>query len=264
MKFGRVIRTAIPAGIATLITSFISPGSVRAENVEHLQKLLTTRQCNRCELSNAGLVFANLANADLSGANLSGANLSRANLQGANLRGANLIGASLYGANLVGAQMDGANLTVADLRQSYLMGASINGAILESTLLQGAVGLPPSTGTAAQFYRWALEDERGKNYPAAIDNFTQAIQRQPDLAQAYLGRGIVYLQTNETAAGLSDIKKADELFNAQNNTEGATLTKQLIAELTAPPKKLPKGNGVGIALLNLVGMAMKFLPFSFF
>ncbi len=60
-----------------------------------IQQLLTTKQCQGCNLQRA-----NLANADLKGANLAGVNLSGANLSGANLTGANIKGAILQGANL--------------------------------------------------------------------------------------------------------------------------------------------------------------------
>lgn len=60
-----------------------------------IQQLLTTKQCQGCNLQQA-----NLANVDLKGANLAGANLSGANLSGANLTGANIKGAILQGANI--------------------------------------------------------------------------------------------------------------------------------------------------------------------
>lgn len=60
-----------------------------------MQQLLTTKQCQGCNLQQS-----NLANVDLKGSNLAGANLSGANLSGANLTGANLKGAILRGANL--------------------------------------------------------------------------------------------------------------------------------------------------------------------
>ncbi len=260
-----VTRGVFPVGIATMLTTLSLANPGRAENFDQTRQLLNTRKGPRCELSNAGLVFADLSNADLTQANLSGANLSRANLQGADLRGANLTGASLFGANLVGAKLDGANLTVADLRNSYLMGTSMLGAVLNSTLLQGAVGLTPDKGTAEEFYRWALEDEHRKNYLSAIDNFTQAINRKPDFAHAYLGRGVVRLQTgSDDEGGLADIEQADRLFAAQNNQEGTKITQELIKQLTTPPEQPKKGNGLGVALLGLIGTALQFLPLSVF
>ncbi|MFM6437017.1 MAG: pentapeptide repeat-containing protein, partial [Microcystis panniformis] len=67
------------------------------EDLNHLQQLLSTRQCPQCDLSGSGLVQSNLVGAKLNGANLVGANLSQANLSGADLSGANLTSASLFG-----------------------------------------------------------------------------------------------------------------------------------------------------------------------
>lgn len=254
-----------PLSLVTLLSTLTLPAPARAENLEHTRQLLSTHKCSRCDLSNAGLVMANLAGADLTGANLAGANLSRANLSGADLRGANLAGTSLFGANLVGARLDGANLAVADLRNSYLGGASLKDTVLTNALFQGAIGLPVQIGSAEQFYSWALEDERRKDYPAAIDNFTQALNRKPDFAHAYLGRGIVRLESGgEDNNGLTDIQQADRLFTAQNNQEGMKITKELIKQLTTPPPAPKKGNGLGVALLGLIGTVLQFLPLSIF
>jgi uncharacterized protein YjbI with pentapeptide repeats len=259
-----VIRKVMPAGIATLLTTMSIVMPSRAENLEHTQRLLSTRKCSGCDLSSAGLTFANLSNADLSQANLSGANLSRSNLQGADLHGANLVGASLFGANLTGARLDGANLGAADLRGAYLTGSSLTGAILESALLQESVGLPPSLGKGEDFYNWAMEDMRRKNFPGAIDNFNQVLSRKPDFAQAYMGRGVARLQTDDREGGIEDVKRAETLFTAQGNQEGTKVAKQMVKELTTPPPEQKTGGGLGQALVGILGFALQFLPFSLF
>ena len=104
----------------TLLTALSLAIPALAANPEHTRQLLSTRQCEGCDLTNAGLVMANLAGANLRGANLSRANLSRANLADADLSGANLTGASLFGADLTGANLSGANL--AALRTSTAWG----------------------------------------------------------------------------------------------------------------------------------------------
>ncbi|HEY9848579.1 MAG TPA: pentapeptide repeat-containing protein [Leptolyngbyaceae cyanobacterium] len=71
-----------------------------ALNLEHLQLLFSTNNCQKCDLSNADLKGANLSSADLSGANLSGADLTGANLNNANLSGADLTNAKLTGVDL--------------------------------------------------------------------------------------------------------------------------------------------------------------------
>jgi len=80
--------------------------------------------CPGCDLSMAGLVFA-----DLNGANLIGANLYGADLRSADLNGADLSGANLREANLVTANLWNANLNGADLRGDNLDGANLNRAI---------------------------------------------------------------------------------------------------------------------------------------
>lgn len=79
---------------STLLMSLIATFPCQAENIEHLNQLLQTKQCENCDLADAGLVMINLQGANLRGANLVGANLSRADLTGADLRGANLTNAS--------------------------------------------------------------------------------------------------------------------------------------------------------------------------
>ncbi|UBF25359.1 pentapeptide repeat-containing protein [Kovacikia minuta CCNUW1] len=258
------IHTVVPAGLATLLTTIGIAIPLRAENLSHTQQLLSTRKCSRCDLSSAGLTFANLSNADLTQANLSGANLSRANLQGADLRGANLIGASLFGANLTGAKLDGANLGAADLRGAYLTGASITGVVWESTLLEEAVGLPNSVGKVEDFYNWAMEDMRRKNFPGAIDNFNQVLNRKPDFAQAYMGRGVARLQTDDREGGIEDVRRAETLFTAQGNQEGTKVAQQMVKDLTTPPPEQKTGGGLGQALIGVLGFALQFLPFSLF
>lgn len=248
----------IPVGIATLLTasSLVAPGY--AEDLEQTQQLLSTRQCARCELSNAGLVFAKLNHANLVQANLVGANLSRANLQGADLRGADLSGATLYGANLAGANLDGAILRSTDLRNTYLTGASLNSTVMEGVFLQGAVGLPSSVGSAEDFYRWAMADQQQKNFPHAIENFTQALDRKPDYAPAYFGRAFARFQVGDREGAITDSEKANTLFSAQGDTKSSEVVQAFIKQLKTPPEEIPSGNGFGQALLGVIGTVLRF------
>lgn len=93
-----------------------------------LDRLRTTGDCPRCDLSYANLMNANLFGADLVQANLRGADLSYAklrdaNLAGADLSGANLAGAYLWEADFTGADLTGANLTDVDLTRAVMRGA---------------------------------------------------------------------------------------------------------------------------------------------
>lgn len=255
--------------LALVLTTVPTPLPSYAENIDHTRQLLSTRQCPRCELTRAGLVFVDLPGANLVQANLVQANLSRANLQGADLRGANLVGVSFNGANLVGARLDGANLTGADLRGAYLQGASFQGAIVDGAYLQGAVGLPATVGKLEDFYRWAIEDERQKNYVSAAANFTQVIERKPDFAPAYVGRSAARLQGGDVKGAIADARQAETLFAAQGDVKNAEIATKLVMALEKPPEEQPKkGGGFGNFLVGLLGGALQLFltrfPIPFF
>jgi uncharacterized protein YjbI with pentapeptide repeats len=108
-------------------------GVAQAAKSKHLQQLLSTKQCNGCDLSGA-----NLSNIDLSKAQLVGANLNMANLVNTNLSEANLTKASVVGANLGGANLRQTNLSEATFVYSNLAQAQMQGATLYKTDLQGA------------------------------------------------------------------------------------------------------------------------------
>jgi uncharacterized protein YjbI with pentapeptide repeats len=72
-------------------------GALFASRQDHVQRLLETRECQGCDLSNA--------------------NLERLNLEGVNLAEANLEGASLRGSKLGGANLQRTNLRRANLEQ---------------------------------------------------------------------------------------------------------------------------------------------------
>ena len=82
LDFGRLIMKLRILAAATLLSAIGPIAPAPAENIQHTQQLLATRQCPNCDLSGAGLVLANLTGANLKGADLSRANLSRANLSG--------------------------------------------------------------------------------------------------------------------------------------------------------------------------------------
>jgi hypothetical protein len=80
------------------------------DHSENLDRLLTTRSCEGCDLYQANLAGAVLPGANLRRARLKGTDLSVADLSHADLRDADLSYASLYRANLSGADLRGANL----------------------------------------------------------------------------------------------------------------------------------------------------------
>lgn len=216
---------------------------VRAENLEHIRQLLSTKTCTQCDLSGAGLVMSNLAGAKLSGANLSQANLSQANLSGADLSGANLTGASLYGANLTGANLAGVILDGTDLRTAYLTNANMLGTKLDTAFVQGAYGIPNYAGNPKQFYGWGLVESNKGNYVAAIEHYNQSLNLNPEFAPSYLARGIANYRLGNKGGAKQDAEIASKLFEKQQNVEGYKasqnflLTMDAIAQSTKDPKE---------------------------
>ncbi|MBO0351895.1 pentapeptide repeat-containing protein [Phormidium pseudopriestleyi FRX01] len=247
---------------AVLFSTLCLTSIATAENVQHTQQLLSTKQCTQCDLSGAGLVMANLANAQLSGANLVRANLSRAQLTGADLSGADLKGASLFGANLMGVNLQGADLRGADLREAYLVDVDLTGAQLDGANLQGAIGAPRTALAVEDVYNWGVAEAQRNNHQKAIAYFNQALVLDPEFAPAYLARSIVRADTGDFSGAQGDAEYAKQLFAIQNNTQAFEATEVLIAQIEAAqnPEEAEGGGGgfmrfvgsMGVLLLRLM------------
>lgn len=237
----------------------------RAENIEHLQKLLSTHDCRQCDLSNGGFTFANFSKANLQGADFSNANLSRANLSFADLSGANLTGASLYGANLTGAKLNGTVLFGADLRNAYLTNAEVQNINLNQANLQGVIGLPKQAGHASDFFTWAIAASDTKQYGRAVENYTQALSLDPELAPAYLGRGIALFKMGDRDGALTDAKRASSIFKLKGDEEGLKAATAFSTMLETPEKDPFKPNKVGNAVTSIFSVGLSvlklFVPF---
>ncbi|MEA5620835.1 pentapeptide repeat-containing protein [Cronbergia sp. UHCC 0137] len=239
------------------------PTSVKAANYDHIRQLLSTKQCQKCNLSNAGLVMADLSGANLQGANLAGANLSRANLTGADLRGANLKGASLFGVNLREAKLNGANLEGADLRNTYLNNVELKEANFNGANFQGAMGIPVQIAKPEDFYAWGLAEAEKGNLKPAIDYFTQAIALKPEYAGAYLSRGVAHYQSLDRKSALEDALIAQKLFKDQDNASGSLTVQAFILELKTPyGEKINAGKPSFFDFVGSLGsVLLQFLPF---
>jgi uncharacterized protein YjbI with pentapeptide repeats len=203
----------------------------QAENLTHLNQLLSTKECPQCDLSTSGLVMIDLAGAKLKDANLNNANLSQANLSGADLSGANLAGASLYGANLNGANLSGANLNGTDLRNTYLVNANLHDVDLSNVFLEGAKGLPEYAGTPEQFYHWGVKEAQRGNYQAATINYQKAIALNSKFAPAYLGLGLIQYHLDRPAEAQANAKIASDLFTKQKNKVGSQSAQQFLQRM---------------------------------
>ena len=209
-----------PQLLAVIFTLTTIALPTQAENFSDLNQLLSTKKCQKCDLSNAGLVQANLVGANLFQANLTGANLSQANLKGADLRGANLAGTSLYGANLMGANLEGANLKGIDLRNAYVEDANLEGVDLNIAHLEGIKGLAITAASAKQFHRWGVREAENGNYQGAIANYQKAIKLDSELAPAYLGLAIIQFNFDYRAAADKNTQMAIDLFTKQEHELG--------------------------------------------
>ncbi len=250
-----------------LALSLCLAAPAKAENPQHTQQLMSTRRCESCDLSSAGLTYANLSGADLSKANLSQANLSRINLSGANLRGANLSGAVLFSANLSGADLSGADLSGADLRGATVTGVTWAGTNLTSANLMGAVGLPTEIATPDRLYAWGLAEAERGNFQDAINNYNQALTQQPNFAHAILARGVARFRLGDRPGAMADAQAAKEIYTAQGNSQGLQVSTQFTEGMVAmqeaedKQKRRERGGGGGNFLGFLGSIASLLLQF---
>ena len=265
-RFRGMTARTIAATVVTAITLVGSSRGAIADNLVHIQQLLSTRTCAACQLQRAGLVQADLTGVDLTNANLVSANLSRADLTGANLQGANLSGAALHGANLSGADLRGANLAGTDLREAYLYGANLDGVDLTSTYLQGAIGLPETALTFQDYYRWGIEAGQAQNYPEAIQFFSQTIALNPDFAPGYLARGIARYKVLDPNGAVEDATAAADLFANQGDESSQATAERFVAEVYAIEEAVDEaesggGSGsFGQVVQGVTSLLFRFLP----
>ncbi|MEA5509436.1 pentapeptide repeat-containing protein [Crocosphaera sp. UHCC 0190] len=234
----------------------------QAENFNHLNQLLSTKQCQLCDLTGSGLVMADLSGASLIGANLAGANLSQANLAGADLRGANLTGTSLYGANLTGANLGSAIFNGTDLREAYLTNANLMGTNLGQAYVQGAKGIANNAGTPELFYGWGLIETKEGNYQEAIENHNKALALNPEFAPAYLARGYALLRLGNEQGAILNAKAASQLYEKQENLQGQETSDNFVKNIEAvqEARKKDKGNPqLDSIVRGVAGLMLQFL-----
>ena len=246
---------------AALLTTISIATPAKAEKSEHTRQLLATKQCQSCDLSDAGLVLADLSGANLRGADLSRANLSRANLTGADLSGAKLSGASLFGANLNGTNFRGADLSGADMRETYLLNADVSGANLSGASMLGAVGIPSQVGTAEDFYKLGMADGQKGNHQRAIDYFNQAISLNPKYADAYFARSVARYQSLDRTGAIQDAQQSAKLFLSQGDSNGLLTAQAFVKELQTPldTARVSKGKPNFVDFMsNVLSLALQF------
>lgn len=133
--------------VMLIVPLMVCHSTADAANPEDVQRLKTTKRCERCDLSGANLSGLDLSGAkvmdsDLTNANLSGANLVNAELMIANASRANFAKARLTNANLSGTVFVGANLSYADIRGANISQANFERAKLSGILTSTPIRLP--------------------------------------------------------------------------------------------------------------------------
>ncbi|MDJ0633628.1 MAG: pentapeptide repeat-containing protein [Xenococcaceae cyanobacterium MO_188.B29] len=237
----------------------VSNSTINQDVNQQVQKLLTTKECIRCNLQGA-----DLSGADLQEANLEGANLEGANLQQAQLKQAYLVGANLSQANLEEVDLNSANLTLAKLPNSVLKNADLKGANLQAADLQQAdlqaANLrAPALLQSANLTQANLSNTnlKGTNFDRA--NLTEANLTQADLRDANVSlKGIpgnytigervldslirvpIFRITNSGVDFKTSLQEA--------NLEGANLQNALLEEVSLIDANLNKVNLNGAKL----------------
>lgn len=88
--------------------------------------------------------------------------------------------------------------------------------------------VPTLQTEAANSFQQACESYRNGQYRQAIEQFSQAIQQDPDLAEAYHNRGRAIANLRRIPEAVADLVKAGECYSQQNNgTELAKLKQDL-------------------------------------
>ncbi|AFY75194.1 putative low-complexity protein [Synechococcus sp. PCC 7502] len=248
-----------------------------AENLENINRALSTNKCQSCDLRTSNLVYAKLSGADLSFSSLREANLSRADLSFANLRNVDFRGASLLGANLNGADLSGANLSSvdlsgvnfsnanlqganfsgSDLRRAFFGGANLTGVNFSNAFLRGAVGIPIDAVSPEEYYAWATDEDKKGNHRLAIEYFNKAVVVDPKYALAYMGRAISLRQIGDVDSAIQDSDRAAALFEAQGDQKGTKLAKDLTEVMKNPPGA--PGSSFGDVLTNIGSLFLQFL-----
>jgi len=68
-----------------------------------------------------------------------------------------------------------------------------------------------------------------QKYELALSDYNKAIDINPNLAEAYNNRGVVYALTRDFPKALADAEKASELYRQQGNEAGYQQAQKLIS-----------------------------------
>lgn len=262
--FRQIVPMKIPFAIAVTAATLSAPLVALADSPDHLQQLISTRRCSRCDLRRASLVHTDLSGVDAPRSDFSFANLNRSQLSEANLQGADLSNTVLFNADLSGADLTGANLQGADLRNAYLQGAVLDGALLQGANFQGAVGIPEALLTARSLYTWGQREAERGNFQDAYSYYTRALEKEPNAPHLYLSRSVTLYRWGYVDNAIADANEAERLFAAQGNTEAQQTAAELAQNLTEfREDRMDAENRGSSGFLNIFGsVASLLLRFS--
>ena len=69
------------------------------------------------------------------------------------------------------------------------------------------------------------------NLQQAIESYTQAIEVNPDLAEAYSNRGFAYLEQENSQQAIEDLEKAATLFQEQGQKQAYREIEEMLNQL---------------------------------
>ncbi|MDX1920599.1 MAG: hypothetical protein SFU25_07705 [Candidatus Caenarcaniphilales bacterium] len=84
-----------------------------------------------------------------------------------------------------------------------------------------------------------FQDVSEKDFDDSITRADKVIQFNPNIPEAYFNRGMAKVNSKDKQGGLSDFRKAQELYKAQNNKIGLSMVTRAI-EVYSPQKKTNK------------------------
>ena len=88
-------------------------------------------------------------------------------------------------------------------------------------------------GEALQQFQQGIVAFREGRYPAAIEQFTQAIQLAPTFAEVYHDRGLAFANLRRDDDATFNLVKASELYLERGNRASVTIVKQNLEALKA-------------------------------
>ena len=102
--------------------------------------------------------------------------------------------------------------------------------VLFTQPISTSVSIPPEV--AAHFQQGCEAYQIG-NYQQAINKFTEALQKNPTIAEAYHNRGLAFANLRQDDESVENLLKAGEIYIQQQNQEGMGIVKQNLEVLKA-------------------------------